>query len=367
MAMAETMTMRPGYWIRLQPTTQGEGVRINDREQVVTVVETGNGWSLVRFADGRRYWVSASSLVEYVNVGTVQTLPDYAQVYYAAQDNWPVRSHAGTRTAGSEIIDYVSSSTPLQLLATERDGDGDLWYKVQYADEGQLRIAYIYEGRVRADRDDQTESCTNCVSFSILGVQAQAERITTIAQGDAEGYDLGPEFHPACSRFINRDGLGELGRMMVASAQKIAPDCFYNNRQIFADFCPNYRSLSESRKNALIALVFAAIAEQESDCNASAQNPNGTNDIADGLFQLEYSRSQREDAGRNRQWCSTDRPVNSQSYTFQSECAVSIVEDTICSRNRKLNWRRGYWDELRRNGRITRLIKNEIARWNLCD
>ena len=154
---------------------------------------------------------------------------------------------------------------------------------------------------------------------------------------------------------------------MIASAQRIARDCFYENRQIFADLCPNYQSLSTENKNSFIALVFASIAQVESSCNPSAQNPHGSNDIADGLFQLEYSRRQRAEAGRNERWCQTRNSVDTQSLTFQSQCAVSTIEDTVCRRDRRLNYRSGYWQKLQGDQRISRLIRNEANRWGLCN
>ena len=123
--------------------------------------------------------------------------------------------------------------------------------------------------------------------------------------------------------------------------------------------------LIDGHKLTFIALLFASIAQVESTCRPWAQT-QGTNDLADGLFQLEYSSRQRRRAGRNEKWCKTNQGVDSQSLTFQSECAVSIVEDTVCAWNAPINHGDGYWQKLRNNRKITQILKNEIARAGIC-
>lgn len=360
--MAETMTLKAGFNLRMQP--DGEIHHENDREQSVKVIERGNEWALVMLENGKRYWVHSSGMIEH-NPDVVSE----KQSFRTIQDNWPIRSRPGTKTAGSTIIDYVSSDTPLVLLGSEKDGDGDSWYKVKYEENGRDVVGFIFEGKIRQVSDADTEACDECATASQddmgLGIIfGQSEKIAAVASKEVKGRRLGREFHASCNKFISSDGLGEWGRYMVAAAKKIAPKCFYDDN-IFDGVCPGYRNMSEERQNAFIAILFASIAEEESSCRPWAQ-AQGTNDLADGLFQLEYSARQRRRAGRNERWCKTNQGVDSQSLTFQSECAVSIIEDTVCARNRSITTGNGYWQKLRNNRKITQILKGEIARWGLC-
>lgn len=369
--MAETMTVKAGYNLRMRP--DGEIHHENDREQTVKVVERGNDWALVRLSSGKRYWVHASGLVEH-NPDVASDNPGFSgdggQSYKTLQDNWPIRSRPGTKTAGSTIIDYVSNDTPLVLLGSERDRDGDTWYKVKYRDGGRDVVGFVFEGKVRQLSETETEACDECAVAAqedpgIGIIFGQAQDIAAVATSDAKGFHLGRSFHASCNKFISEDGLGEWGRHMVAAAKKIAPRCFYNDN-VFDSVCPGYRSMNEERQNAFIALLFASIAEVESDCRPWAQ-AQGTNDLADGLFQLEYSARQRRRAGRNERWCRTTQAVDSQSLTFQSECAVSTIEDAVCARNLSITNSDGYWQKLRGNREITQILKKEIARTGLCN
>ncbi len=373
-AMAQTMTVRAGFRARMSPSSSGVVHHETTRDETVEVVERGNDWALVRFADGKRYWIHASGLEEHnEDVARPSTSSSSAasSTYYASQDNWPVRSRAGTKTEGSAIIDRVSSDTPLTLLAREQDGDGDTWLKVQYTENGRQLVGYIYEGRVRAVSDSDTEACASCATGSTGGnplgfLFSQAQDIAAVTTNDAQkGYHLGDAFHARCNNFINENGLGEWGQYMVAAAKKVAKNCFYN-RGVFDNICPGYRRLPEAKKNAFIAVLFASIAQVESTCRPWAQ-AQGSNDLADGLFQLEYSRSQRQESGRNREWCKTDRPVDTQSLTFQSECAVSIVEDTVCAWNSFITHSDGYWQKLRNQREITQILQNEVNRLGICN
>src|SRR5690606_21225454 len=107
------------------------------------------------------------------------------------------------------------------------------------------------------------------------------------------------------------------------------------------------------------AFAFASIAMVESSCNPEATNKHGTNGRADGLFQLEYSKDLRRQSGRDKVFCRTRIPYKTSKLDFQIECSLSIIKDVHCgsSRIRPLNWRGGYWEKLRQNGRITQKIK----------
>ena len=45
---------------------------------------------------------------------------------------------------------------------------------------------------------------------------------------------------------------------------------------------------------------------------------------------------------------------------------LSIIEDTVCAKNRSITTGNGYWQKLRNNRKITQNLKNELARWGLC-
>lgn len=175
-----------------------------------------------------------------------------------------------------------------------------------------------------------------------------------------------PDFPYACRAFIDKQGnLGIWGEHVVSAASRIAPNCFYH-RNLFGSLCPNYLKLSVPQKNTLIAMAFAAIATAESSCEETAQT-QGVNDIADGMFMLEYSKSQRQAAGRNKDWCRTNESVDTQDIQFQSECAVSIIEDTVCSWKSYIFDAGGYWEKLRSKGRsITQTIQQTAKGWKLC-
>lgn len=174
----------------------------------------------------------------------------------------------------------------------------------------------------------------------------------------------------ACQKLIQKSGrLGSWGTSLVSAMDRIAPDCFYQDIDT-SNVCPNFNSLTLNQKKAFWVWVFTAIAMKESSCDETAQAP-GVNGLADGLFQLEYSRDLRRGAGRDRTFCVTDRPVDTQSRTFQIECSLSIVRDTRCKvnegrgekRKKKLSSPGGYW--LRLNG-SNREISREITKFPGC-
>lgn len=162
-----------------------------------------------------------------------------------------------------------------------------------------------------------------------------------------------------CDNFINSRGeLGTYGTALIEAIERVNPDCFYSTARFSRVLCPNFNSFGQTTKRRFIAFLFGSIAHYESSCNPRAQ-AQGVNDTADGLFQLEYSRNQRRNAGRDRVFCATDRGVNTQDITFQMECSASIFVDGYCERNSAVpgdtNW---YWQKLNSpSGRITRMAQ----------
>jgi hypothetical protein len=355
----ETMLLQSGYWLRAQPTQDGKGIRFFEVDKKVNVLQQGSGdWAFVEY-EGGRYWVAKTGLKKMTNAPT-------GRPYVVSKDDVSVRSKPGTKAPGGELIGTLDHGAPVSVHGEEKDSDGDNWFRVQYQTGDKTFKGYIYEGLVKPDDDSATEA-DFCPDGKCPGAGNQNVRhnqsVAKVAV-PAKGFALTSAFHTNCAKFITRGGLGEWGRAAVDAAKRIAPKCFYE-RKIFNTVCPGYLRMSEAGKNAFIAMMFAAIADVESDCTPSA-DAQGVNDVADGLFQLEYSASSRRRAGRDPQWCRTVGPTDSKAIKFQVECAVSTVEDTICSNGVSINSRDGYWQELRGNGTITRMIKQTAAKWGLC-
>lgn len=165
-----------------------------------------------------------------------------------------------------------------------------------------------------------------------------------------------------CDSFIDSNGeFGAYGTRLIQAIRDVNRDCFYEKID-FSYLCPKYSTFNDQRKSQFLAFLFASMATFESSCYPTAQNSAGTNDVADGLFQLEYSQSARRAAGRHPTYCATQRSVDSQSLDFQMECSVSIFATTHCGTGRVPGKYSGdYWQKLRpgKSGdrEITRLAK----------
>ena len=171
------------------------------------------------------------------------------------------------------------------------------------------------------------------------------------------------EFNTKCNQlFISKDGgLGEAGREIRDAVQNHGSQCLYNDIDV-SSVCPNYRSFNLKEKDAFWVYAFASIAHKESSCLPSNQNPNGTNDVADGLFQMEFSYTARRSAGRDPDLCKTSGPHPSGDIKFQAQCSISVLRDTNCRLGWPLDGPHGYWHLLRsnaksKNGTIVDLIK----------
>lgn len=155
-------------------------------------------------------------------------------------------------------------------------------------------------------------------------------------------------FNRMCKTFINSNGdLGRAGNEVVRAVNNYASSCM-NTKLDVSNVCPNFKKFTQGEKDLFWVYVFASIAQHESSCDAG-ESARGVNDKADGLFQMEYSFSQRRDAGRDRNLCKTRGPHDSQDIRFQTECSVSIIRDINCKYGKPLDWKKGYWHLLRNN------------------
>jgi hypothetical protein len=164
---------------------------------------------------------------------------------------------------------------------------------------------------------------------------------------------LSKNFDRACHNFITSDGklgpwgllgikaLGDVDRGYIKNTGR---SCFYDDL-IMNDLCPAFKKFTKSEKNLYWGHVLASIAMDESTCNPNAQNRKGTNGIADGLFQLEYSKTLRYH--RDPDFCKAKEAYPTTKFDFQMECTASIIRDIHCERDRRLTYELGYWHKLR--------------------
>ncbi|MES2769210.1 MAG: hypothetical protein V4596_08695 [Bdellovibrionota bacterium] len=155
-------------------------------------------------------------------------------------------------------------------------------------------------------------------------------------------------FNAMCSAFIQKNGeLGPLGKKFIQAMKKVGWQ-YFDGGPLSIDYssvCPNYKNFSNAKKEYLQAWFGASMAQEESSCNPN-ESAKGANDIADGLFQMEFSAQQRKAAGRNPKFC-PHTGIDSKDITFQMECTASILKDINAKQNRGLTYRSGYWDKLR--------------------
>ncbi len=171
---------------------------------------------------------------------------------------------------------------------------------------------------------------------------------------------------PACRGFLKTDGSpGPWGKELVAAMQRVGTQCFYEKAD-FSLLCPNFKKFSIKKKQQFYLFTFAAIAWEESDCLPKAR-AQGTNDIADGLFQLEYSQSARAEADRHFLCKPKESVANTQDIKYQMQCAAGIFSDYHCDKSDE-RWTRvgngGYWQKLRKTNRI---ISKAVAKFPGCN
>jgi hypothetical protein len=172
---------------------------------------------------------------------------------------------------------------------------------------------------------------------------------------------LDSRFNARCRNFIDSGGdLGPWGKKIVSTIHNIENNACFTSGALVEDLCPKYSSLSDEEKDLFWVWAYASIAQVESSCDTEAKNHNATYGRADGLFQLEYSRSLRRQSGRDAVYCRTTIPYPTTKVDFQIECTTSIIKDVHCSSEppRSLNWQSGYWHRLRGDGTITQKIRS---------
>lgn len=170
-------------------------------------------------------------------------------------------------------------------------------------------------------------------------------------------YALPAGFNPMCREFIRPDGsFGKAGNAMIEAISKVGERCFYEKAD-FSQICPAYKEFAKEEKQRFLLWLFASIAQIESSCEPT-KDGQGTNDKAVGYFQLEDTKKQRLDAGRDPFFCKTDQPVNTKALKFQAECAASIFQEGYCTRRIVIGNGFWYWQKLNRPDRaIVKLAK----------
>ena len=277
------------------------------------------------------------------------------------------------RVAADTRVRTIRRATPATLLASKGS-----WRKVCLNGRGPEctggQVGWVIKSSFAATTAEPTggrEAKTQCYGGECARASQKknaldaVEPIATALADNPTGFTLPRGFDRRCSTFIGPKGWGEWGRHLDRAANKVAHRCFYD-RNMFGSLCPNYKALSTKDKNAVIALVGASIATVESNCNPHVR-AQGTNDLAVGMFQMENSASVRARAGRDEQWCRTKQNINAYSPEFQTECSVSIIDDRICTLGAYIFDASGYWQKLRHNREITRLIRSTAVGWGLCE
>lgn len=231
----------------------------------------------------------------------------------------------------------------------------------------KLRPKDLIETTKIADADT-TEACgpgttltccapgAPCSKVKADGDSTSARKIKDATEALTVGISLPRYIAATCSQFISKKGLGPWGKALIGAVDRIAPKCFYDTPKTWGSLCKGYSNLTKPQKQAFIAMAFAILADDEATCWPGARNGRATNGVAIGLFQLEHSAKLRRDAGRDPKWCGLGKKESSTSLRFQTECAVSIVKDTVCAKGKAINFKGGYWAELRKNKQVARRI-----------
>jgi hypothetical protein len=169
-------------------------------------------------------------------------------------------------------------------------------------------------------------------------------------------------YSPLCKNFMDSDGnFGPWGRQMIQIINRQAPDCIYNQLDM-SELCPNYKNFPKEKKDQLMMWMFLNLSMDEASCNPKAVG-EGTNDIADGLFQMERTYQARAGAERDPRYCATDHGVDSFDLKFQFECTISTLDQRYCKKGRKINSKDGYWQELNQK---TRWVARQVMKFPGC-
>jgi hypothetical protein len=174
-------------------------------------------------------------------------------------------------------------------------------------------------------------------------------------------------YNPLCKNLMDEFGNpGPWGTRMLQAMHDVdassdLPSCFYERINV-RSVCPKFPNLSQQEKMRFWLWTFVVKAQEESSCNPAAQAP-GVNGLADGLFQMEYSRVWRAKAERNEHFCKTKESIDTQDLAFQFECTASTLKDMYCDKNLALVNPRGYWQNM---NDLSRRISQRIATYPGC-
>lgn len=200
----------------------------------------------------------------------------------------------------------------------------------------------------------QANTCTDCSSD---GTPKNISAITDVLKYKHGLPRIGRVYNQRCENFISRRGeRGMWGDELLLAIDRVAPKCMYEKMNV-SSVCPKFKNFNQQMKENFWLYAFASIAQKESSCDPTVRVPGLPGRLADGLLQLEYEREWRAKAERNPRWCKTNVAQDTQDITFQMECAVSIFNDTICAKNRSITNGNGYWQKLRYNRSISKMIK----------
>lgn len=307
------------------------------------VIKNGHGEIKVFESDGTKYSIGGGNILV---INKTDSRSHHVDVYSATG------KYVATGQTSKKYADPICESiNPVDILDS-------------------INKSHFYE---RITGDLSPENCPpNQEEESVPKVRPRARPKRVVAPpADANLYRsigaiIGQKpFNRRCNQlFINKEGkLGEAGREIIDAVQKHASKCLYNDLNV-SSICPNYRSFNNTQKDAFWVYAFASVAQFESSCNP-AVDAQGTNDVADGLFQMEYSFRQRKAAGRSRELCKTAGPHPSQDIKFQAQCSISILRDTNCKFGWPLDGRKGYWHLLRSNSSFK--IGNTMKKFPGCN
>lgn len=178
-----------------------------------------------------------------------------------------------------------------------------------------------------------------------------------------------------CSKFIDDNGdFGEYGKILLEALLEKGTDShlFADDRPGMEDSpytCPAWKTLSFDMRLRFWVWTFAAIAWDESKCDARARNTQASNGVAVGLLQLDEARSARRWRGRNCEAKNVSAPREN------LRCGVDIMDELMRGRDGlykasgKLWGDTSYWQKLKKsaNARAPSAVVKRIKEFPACE